>query len=327
MAVYTEVSDEELQAFVADYDIGSVVSCKGIAEGVENSNFLLQTEQNTYILTLYEKRVDPADLPFFVELMRHLAGHGVPCPTPLHGRDGSSLRCLCGRPAAIVTFLQGLWPRRITPQHCASLGAALAQLHVKGLEFGRSRANSLGVRAWRPIFEQAADRADQVKSGLADELRRDLDVLETQWPRELPTGIIHADLFPDNVFYKGNEVSGLIDFYFACTDFLAYDIAVCLNAWCFEPDGSFNVTKARLLLCHYQQVRPLTENEFRALPVLARGAAMRFLVTRLYDWLNTPAGALVKRKDPLEYERKLRFHADVVEPGAYGLDFVAHGAA
>ncbi len=321
MAVYTEVADEELRSFVGEYDIGTVVSCKGIAEGVENSNYLLQTDRGNFILTLYEKRVNPADLPFFIGLMEHLARLGLRCPTPLAGRDGISLRQLCGRPAAIISFLQGLWPRHVTARHCAALGQAMADLHLKGLSYPHARPNSLGLGAWRPLFEQAAHRADEVKPGLARFLRHELDYLESHWPRDLPVGIIHADLFPDNVFYQGNDVSGLIDFYFACTDFLAYDIAICLNAWCFETDGSFNITKARQLLWNYQQVRPLSAAEFRALPVLARGAALRFLLTRLYDWLNTPAGAFVKRKDPLEYERKLHFHAEIDSAEAYGLEY------
>jgi homoserine kinase type II len=325
MAVYTEVSDEELLAFVDEYDIGSVVSCKGIAEGVENSNYLLQTDRGSYILTIYEKRVNPAVLPFFVGLMEHLAGQGLLCPTPLHGRDGNSLRRLCGKPAAIVSFLQGLWPKRVTPKHCAALGAAMAEMHLKGLSFKGTRPNSLGVHSWRSLFQSAEPGADDVKPGLADELRRDLDGIEEEWPRDLPVGVIHADLFPDNVFYIGERISGLIDFYFACTDFLAYDVAVCLNAWCFEIDGSFNVTKARQLLCNYQRVRPLTAAEYKALPLLCRGASIRFLLTRLYDWIHTPAGALVRRKDPLEYERKLRFHATVDGPEAYGFDWPAGG--
>jgi homoserine kinase type II len=321
MAVYTEVSDEELEAFVAEYGIGAVLGCKGIAEGVENSNYLLQTDTGSYILTLYEKRVNPDDLPFFIGLMEHLAGQGLACPTPLHAKDGKNLRQLCGRPAAIISFLQGLWPRRVNAQHCASLGRAMAEMHLKGQSFPMSRPNSLGLSGWRPLFELERHRADEVKPGLAAHLTGELDWLEANWPKDLPTGIIHADLFPDNVFYKGDEVSGLIDFYFACTDFLAYDIAICLNAWCFEPDGAFNATKARLMLWNYQQVRPLTPAEFEALPILCRGAAMRFLLTRLYDWLNTPADAFVKRKDPLEYEMKLRFHASIGGPGDYGLEF------
>lgn len=320
MAVYTEVSDEDLEAFVAEYDIGEVVSCKGIAEGVENSNYLLQTEKGPFILTLYEKRVEPEDLPYFLNLMEHLAENGIPCPTPLHGKDGTSLRTLCGRPAAIITFLTGMWPRRIQPFHCAELGTALAHLHLAGANFGQSRRNSLSVDAWRPLFESCADRADSVEAGLSDLLSSELDFLEANWPRDLPLGICHADLFPDNVFFHHDKLSGIIDFYFACNDFLAYDVSVCLNAWCFERDRSFNITKAKLMLSSYGRIRPFEPAELEALPLLARGNAMRFLLTRLYDWLNHPEGAFVRPKDPLEYLRILNFHKQVSSASAYGLD-------
>ena len=320
MAVYTEVPDEELCRFVAEYDIGDVVAAKGIAEGVENSNYLLQTFRGTYILTLYEKRVAPRDLPFFLGLMDHLAAKGFPCPTPIHGRDGQALRELCGRPAAIVTFLQGLWPRRIESWHCAALGEALARMHQAGQGFAMTRANALSVGDWRALFEKSAGRADRVSPDLTAELGVELDLLERQWPSALPTGVIHADLFPDNVFFLGRKLSGFIDFYFACNDFFAYDLAICLNAWCFEADGSFNVTKARVMLSSYRKVRDFMPEELAALPLLARGSALRFLLTRLHDWLHHPAGALVKPKDPLEYLKKLRFHRGVTGPGAYGLD-------
>jgi homoserine kinase type II len=320
MAVYTDVSDDELRAFAALYDIGEVLSCKGIAEGVENSNFLLTTERGNFILTLYERRVAPSDLPFFIALMEHLARNGVACPTPVAGQDGIALRELCGRPAAIVTFLAGMWPRRILPFHCAALGRALAELHRAGASFGMTRENNLAVSGWRRLFESCRASAAKVQPGLAEELATELSLLETMWPSDLPMGVIHADLFPDNVFFRDRELSGLIDFYFACTDFLAYDLAICLNAWCFESDGSLNVTKARLLLDSYRRERPLAPTELAALPVLARGSALRFLLTRLFDWLNQPAGALVRPKDPLEFLRKLRFHRTVTGPGGYGLD-------
>ena len=252
--------------------------------------------------------------------MEHLARNGVACPTPVPGRDGIALRELCGRPAAIVTFLAGMWPRRIMPFHCAALGRALASLHRAGASFGMTRANDLAVAGWRRLFESCRTRAAEVQPGLAEELAAELVLLETMWPRDLPIGIIHADLFPDNVFFRDHALSGLIDFYFACTDFLAYDLAICLNAWCFEADGSFNVTKARLLLDGYRRERPLAPHELAALPVLARGSALRFLLTRLFDWLNPPAGAWVRPKDPLEYLRKLRFHRAITDPGGYGLD-------
>jgi homoserine kinase type II len=320
MAVYTDVPDDELRAFVGEYTIGEVTSCKGIAEGVENSNYLLRTDRGTYILTLYEKRVEPADLPFFLGLMDHLAAAGIACPTPLHGRDGVALRRLCGRPAAIVSFLDGMWPRRIAPFHCAGVGGALAQLHSAGAGFALTRSNNLSLSGWRALYEACRDRAHEVKPGLAEELGGELAALEAEWPPALPAGVIHADLFPDNVFFRGEAVSGLIDFYFACNDFLAYDLAICLNAWCFEADGSFNVTKARLMLASYRAARPLDGAEFAALPLLARGSALRFLLTRLYDRLNHPAGAFVRPKDPLEYLQKLRFHRGVTSPSAYGLD-------
>ncbi|MGO8865903.1 MAG: homoserine kinase [Alphaproteobacteria bacterium] len=319
MAVYTEVSDEDLAAFLTQYDLGAVIACKGIAEGVENSNYLLQTERGTYILTLYEKRVAREDLPFFLALMEHLAREGLACPTPVHGKDGLALRELCGRPAAIVSFLKGLWPRRIEPRHTARLGEALARLHLAGLSFALKRENALSLRGWRTLFQACEARAHEVQTGLAQELAAELSRLEAHWPKALPEGVIHADLFPDNVFFFGDELSGIIDFYFACTDFLAYDIAICLNAWCFETDGSFNVTKARLLLANYRKRRALSADEMAALPILARGGALRFLLTRLYDWLNHPTGAFVKPKDPLEYLQKLRFHQGITRPSEYGL--------
>ncbi|MBB4285429.1 homoserine kinase [Roseospira goensis] len=319
MAVYTEVSDDALDAFLEQYRVGRALSCKGIAEGVENSNYLVQTETGPLILTLYEKRVDPGDLPFFLGLMDHLAARGIPCPTPVRGRDGETLRLLAGRPAALVSFLSGMWPRHITPHHCDRLGTALARLHAAGRDFPMTRRNGLGLPDWRPLFDRCADHADEVHPGLAAELDRDLADLEAGWPVGLPTGVIHADLFPDNVFFLRDEISGLIDFYFACTDFLAYDVAVCLNAWCFERPGELNVTKARRLLDRYRATRPVTDAEVAALPVLAQGAAIRFLLTRLYDWVNTPPGALVKPKDPLEYLHILRFHRGVDGAAAYGL--------
>ncbi len=322
MAVYTEVSDEELEDFIAGYDIGEVISCKGIAEGVENSNFLLRTDggSGNYILTLYEKRVAPADLPYFIALMEYLAGGGISCPLPVHGRDGAALRTLAGRPAAIVTFLDGISVRRPRPQHCAALGEGLARLHLAGQNFPMQRPNTLSVQHWRPLFQRCAGRADDFSAGLRGELEGELQQLEKHWPENLPSGVIHADAFPDNVFFLHDRLSGFIDFYFACNDALAYDIAICLNAWCFEADGAFNVTKARLMLAGYQSVRALTTAEMAALPLLARGAALRFLLTRLHDWLFRVDGALVKPKDPLEYLNKLRFHRDITGPGEYGID-------
>ena len=320
MAVYTEVDDEELEAFLGEYDIGRLVACKGIAEGVENSNFLLQTDREMFFLTIYEKRVDPADLPFFLGLMEHLAGRGILCPTPVRGSDGGAVRQLAGKPAAVITYLKGIWHRRPQPVHCASVGAALAEMHKAGADFDLKRTNALAHSGWRQLVDASLARADEVQAGLADDLAREYDELSGAWPTDLPAGVIHADLFPDNVLFMGEALSGLIDFYFACNDQFAYDVGICLNAWCFERNGEFNITKARRMLQAYRAVRSFGDDELAAIPILARGAAFRFLLTRLYDWLNHPEGAMVRPKDPLEYVRKLHFHRRVSGPGAYGLD-------
>ena len=318
MAVYTDVSGEELCSFLSGYDLGEVLSFKGIAEGVENSNFFLQTSRSRFILTLYEKRVRDDDLPFFLRLMEHLAERGISCPLPVHDRGGEALGRVKGRPAAIVTFLDGLAVRRPLAGHCRAVGIGLAQLHRAGRDFAMRRDNALSLGGWRPLFAAAGDGADRVAPGLAGRITDELHELDRLWPSGLPTGVIHADLFPDNVFFKGDGLSGLIDFYFACTDALAYDLAVCLNAWCFEPDGSFNLTKGRAMIAGYEAVRPLEPAEVAALPVLARGSALRFMLTRLVDWLNVPPGAMVRPKDPLEYDRKLAFHRRVASAQDYG---------
>ena len=319
MAVYTDVAAEDLALFLAGYDIGELLSYKGIAEGVENSNFLVHTSRGYFILTLYERRVAERDLPFFLALMEHLATRAITCPQPVKNRAGQTLGRLAGRPAAMVTFLEGMWIRRPSAQHCAALGEALARLHLAGADFPMHRDNALSVGGWRQLYAACRERANEVQGELKDLLARELDALEGEWPQRLPQGVIHADLFPDNVFFLGDTLSGLIDFYFACTDTLVYDAAICLNAWCFESDHSYNVTKGRALLTNYARTRPLSDAEWGKLPLLARGAALRFLLTRLVDWLNVPPGALVQPKDPIEYLRKLRFHQKVESVRDYGV--------
>jgi homoserine kinase type II len=319
MAVYTDVSAEELDAFLGDYDLGDLLAYKGIAEGVENSNYLVHTSCGHFFLTLYEKRVDRRDLPFFLGLMEHLAQRGLTCPQPVKNRAGEQVGALAGRPAALITFLDGMSIRRASVWHCAAVGEVLAKLHVAGADFPLRRKNALSVAGWRPLYDAAKRRGDALQPGLMATIAAELDHAERTWPRALPDGVIHADLFPDNVFFLGQKLSGVIDFYFACTDTLAYDIAVCLNAWCFEPDHSFNVTKGRALLQGYSSVRALSREEQAALPALSRGAALRFLLTRLVDWLNVPPGALVRPKDPLEYFRKLRFHQAASSVRDYGM--------
>lgn len=308
MAVYTDITDEELAGLLAEFDLGAAISFKGVAEGIENSNFLLETEQGRYFLTVYEKRVRREDLPFFLELTRWLAAHGFPCATPIADRDGRMLKEVRGKPCALVSYLSGLSVRRPSAAHCREAGASLALLHEAQQGFAMGRENDLGQAAWAPMFARLHSAAEGLKPGLAAVIQADLDRLAARWPKGLPEGVIHADYFPDNVFFQAGKFVAAFDFYFACNDALAYDIAVALNAWCFEPDGSFNVTSARQLVAGYESRRPLSDAERAALPVLAHGAAMRFFLTRLADWGATPEGALVKPKDPLEYERKLAVH-------------------
>jgi len=319
LAVYTDIAEDDLKWFLTEYDAGTLLSYKGIAEGVENSNFLLHTSKAPLILTLYEKRVEKSDLPFFLGLMQHLAARGLSCPLPLPRRDGALLGSLSGRPAALISFLEGMWLRKPEAKHCREVGRALAEMHVAGEGFELKRPNALSIDGWRVLWEKSEARAGEVEPGLQDEIRSELDFLSAAWPASLPAGVIHADLFPDNVFFLGDQLSGLIDFYFACNDLLAYDVSICLNAWCFEKDGAYNITKGTAMLEGYQSVRPLSDAEIAALPVLSRGSALRFFLTRLYDWLTTPEGAMVTKKDPLEYLRKLRFHRQISSPAEYGL--------
>ncbi|RIK91675.1 MAG: homoserine kinase [Proteobacteria bacterium] len=320
MAVYTDVSADDIGAFVADYDIGAVLTFKGIAEGVENSNYLLQTEGGNFILTLYEKRVRAEDLPFFIGLMDHLAAKGINCPRPLHDRNGVALKILCGRPAAIVSFLQGISLRRPSFAQCGAVGRAMAEMHLAALDYPGFRANNLSLSGWQDLAARCAAGSDEVAAGLEKTILDELAFLEKAWPKDLPMGVIHADLFPDNVFFLGERLSGLIDFYFACNDFLAYDLAVSINAWCFEADGAFNVTKARQMTAGYIAARPLSPTELAAMPLLCRGSALRFLLTRLYDWRNQVPGALVRPHNPIPFLQRLRFHQHASSAAAYGLE-------
>ena len=320
MAVFTHVSDAEMARFIAGFEIGRVIEFHGIAEGVQNTNFLVRTEMGRFILTLYEERTEVSELPFFLGLMEHLSQGGISCPTPLHDRMGSALVELNGRPAALVSFLDGAWIRQPQARHCAAVGEALARLHVVGQSFPMRRKNDLGLVGWRPLYERFAASADAITPDLGRLIGDELGYLESSWPKDLPDGVIHADLFPDNVFFVDDQYSGLIDFYFAATDMLAFDIAICLNAWCFEPDLTFNRKKAAAMLAGYQRVRPLARTEVAALPTLARGAALRFLLTRAYDWLYTAETAIVTKHDPLAYSRRLTFHQTIKDAGAYGLE-------
>lgn len=327
MAVYTEVDDEALGAFLHLYDIGEAVAFKGIAEGVENSNYLLETTQARFILTLYEKRVNPDDLPFFMGVMDTLSDAGFPSPQPVKAKDGTTLQTLNDRPAAIVTFLKGMSPRRPDVDQCRQIGAAMARMH-KALSASKlSRPNDLSLPAWPALFEGREETANSLAPNLAALIAGDLERLQDQWPdpAQLPQGVIHADLFPDNAFFLGEHFSGVIDYYFACHDMLAYDVAIALNAWCFEARGEFNMTKGKALMAGYDGERAFTEAELKALPALIHGAAMRFFLTRLVDWTDTPADALVRPKNPVEYAEKLGFHRMAHSVTDYGYDGAVTG--
>lgn len=319
MAVYTDVSFEELKLFLAAYDLGEPHVFKGIAEGVSNSNYFLQTVRGSFILTLYEMRVEAEDLPFYLDLMEHLSQRAVCCPVPVRTSDGSVTGILNGRPAAILTFLDGVSLRRPQAEHCQLAGRAMAEFHAAGMDFKQRRINALGPEGWRKLADDCSPSADGVSPGLRDLIEDELRTLQSRWPSHLPEGVIHADLFSDNVLFVANRISGIIDLYFACNDALAYDLAVTLNAWCFENDGAFNMTNGRALIAGYEANRKLTPDEREALPILCRGAALRFLLTRLYDWVNHNPTALVRPKDPREFLRRLRFHRAVKDASAYGL--------
>lgn len=319
MAVYTTIDDHEIASLLEAYDIGQLLSLAGIAEGVENSNFILRTTKDTFILTLYEKRTNAADLPFFMALKHHLSNAGLNCPLPIADKSGQVLQKIAGRPGAIFSFLDGVSYRKPSAEHCRNLGVILAEMHSKTADFTGTRANALGPDSWQALLASIDHDPQDLPSGLRAKTKEILDDVIAKWPTDLPQGIIHADLFPNNVMFVGDELTGVIDFYFACSDILAYDLAICLNSWCFEQDGTFNVTKSAAMIAGYQSVRTLQDDEIAALPRLCTGSAIRFFLTRLYDWINTPKDALVKPHDPMEYWAKIRFHSRVESSASYGL--------
>ncbi len=310
MAVYTQVSAEALAALLTGYDVGELVSAKGIAEGVENSNYLVDTTGGRFILTLYEKRVDVADLPFFMALLDHLADHALPVPRAIRNRDGVHLQTVAGRPACLIEFLPGVSVTVPTPRQARATGFALGQMHGALANFGQSRPNSLGLDGWRDLARRCGDDLDSIEPGLKSRVQAELDWLDRNWPRTLAASIVHADLFPDNVLMRGDAVGGIIDFYFACTEVRAWDLAVAHSAWCFAPDGTgYRHDVGEAMIAGYEASFGLTADEVAAFPALARGACLRFLLTRAWDWLNTPADALVTRKDPIAFLRRLDHYA------------------
>lgn len=317
MAVYTHVDDRTLRSFLDHYDVGAVRTFKGIAEGVENSNYLLETDKDRFILTLYEKRADPKDLPYFLDLMDHMASAGLPAPRPIRDTSGEALQSLMSRPACLISFLTGVSVDIADEDHCAALGTMLAKMHLASGSFAQSRSNDLSVSGWQKLADATLEKADTVRTGLQQTIIKEMNFLQKHWPVGLPQGTIHADLFPDNILFSDHTISGIIDFYFACTDFWAYDLAICVNAWCFDEEHRFVPGKAKRLIEMYDAERSMTAAEISALPILCRGAAMRFLLTRLFDWLNPVEGAVVRPKNPLDYLARLKFHQQVKDAASY----------
>lgn len=312
MAVYTQLGAEEVSALLARYDAGELIALKGIAEGVENSNFFVETTRSRFILTLYENRVDPADLPFFYALLKHLHDAGCKVPRFISDRNGNWLQEVAGRPACLIEFLQGVSVTRPTPAQARSTGAALGEMHTALADFSEVRPNSLGLRAWRPLAQRCStDDLRSIRPDLPQRIAAECDFLEANWPSNLPKSAIHADLFPDNVLMLGDDVTGLIDFYFACTDLRGFDLAVTHSAWCFSSEGTnFDTDVSAALLAGYTSSFPIDVPSRDAIAILLRGACLRFLLTRCYDWINTPGSALVTRKDPLAFLRRLEFYSN-----------------
>ncbi len=324
MAVYTDLSAETLNALVAEFDVGELTSAKGIAEGVSNSNWLIETsgkagQSQRFILTMYEKRVEIGELPFFLGLLDHLAAHGCAVPRTIHDRRDQAFRMLGDKAIALIEFLPGVSVGRPTPAQAFAVGSALAQIHLAGAGFAGSRANDLGRDGWHALAKSCgAAGLDGIASGLAKQIADALADADTRWPKDLPRGVIHADLFPDNVLMLGERVTGLIDFYFACNDTLAYDLAVTHAAWSFDAAGAkCDPAIGQAVVAGYESRRELLPAERAALPVLARGASLRFLLTRAWDWMHTPADALVTRKDPLAFARRLARYAQADAAGLF----------
>ena len=314
MAVYTKLSENNLRDFFSKYNLGKLLKFQGIQEGIENSNYFVKTDSGKFILTVYEKRVEEKDLPFFMGLMKNIFNENFPSPEPIINKNGNYITEIFGKKAAVVSFLEGASKKNLTPGNCHEVGIYTAKLHMITKNLNIKRTNRLSVNSWRLIYRKIQRDCSKIYPGLTKIIERNLEVIEDKWPKNIPRGIIHADLFPDNIFFKGSKLTGIIDFYFSCYDFYALEIAICLNALCFEGKNenlSFNVTKAKKFIDGYSSIRKLTEEEKESLKILCHGAAMRFLLTRVFDYLNLTEDALVKIKDPVEYLKRLEFHNSV----------------
>tara|TARA_Y100000590_G_scaffold183062_1_gene208571 strand:- start:24 stop:992 length:969 start_codon:yes stop_codon:yes gene_type:complete len=314
MAIYTKLSENVLKEFFSKYNLGKLVNYNGIQDGIENTNYFVQTDKGKFILTIYEKRVEEQDLPFFMGLMRNLFDSNFPSPEPLINKNGNYITEIANKKAAVVSFLNGSAKKILSPDNCNKVGIESAKLHMITKNLKGKRENRLSVDSWKKIYKKIKKDCTKIHPNLTNIIEKNLQEIESSWPKNIPSGIIHADLFPDNIFFKGNKLTGIIDFYFSCHDFYAFEIAICLNAFCFEGKNenlSFNVTKAKKFIDGYSSIRKLSEEEKKSLKILCQGAAMRFLLTRVFDFLNLTEGAIVKIKDPIEYLKRLEFHNSV----------------
>tara|TARA_B100000945_G_scaffold57643_1_gene42758 strand:+ start:157 stop:1125 length:969 start_codon:yes stop_codon:yes gene_type:complete len=311
MAIYTKLDHEKISNILLNYKLGKLKKFEGIKEGIENTNYFIETEKGKHILTIYEKRVDEKDLPFFSKLMLELNKKNFICPKPIPNRNNNYISDLEDKKFMIVSYLDGKSKNNLSPSECKIVGKEIARFHEITKNFNFKRDNNLSVKSWRRIFTQVKDKCNKIHNDLPKLIEANLINIEKEWPKNLPSGIIHADLFNDNIFFKNNKFSGFIDFYFSCNDFYAFEIAICFNALCFDglkQNLSFNVTKAKKLMEGYNEVRKISKEEKKSIKVLSQGAALRFLLTRVFDYINTVDNAVVKIKDPEEYLKRLEFH-------------------
>jgi len=314
MAVYTKLSESELKDFFSKYNLGKLLNYRGIKEGIENTNYFTEAEKGKFILTIYEKRVEEKDLPFFISLMKNIYDKNFPSPEPIINKNGSYISEILKKKAAIISFIDGNTKKNLSPDECYQVGTYAAKLHQITKKLNIKRENKLSVSSWREIYNKVRKNCTKIDKNLPEIIEKNLNDIEKNWPKNIPSGIIHADLFPDNIFFKKNKLSGIIDYYFACHDFYAFEIAICLNALCFEGSKenlSFNVTKATKFINGYSSIRKLTDEEKNSLIILCKGAAIRFLLTRVFDYLNLIEGAIVTVKDPVEYLKRLEFHNSI----------------
>ena len=311
MAIYTRLDQEKIGSILLNYKLGNLKKFEGIKEGIENTNYLIETEKGKYILTIYEKRVNKDDLPFFSKLMLELSKNNFICPKPISNKNNEYISNLDNKKFMIVSYLEGKSKNNLSPPECKIVGREIAKLHQITKDFNFKRENDLSVKSWRRIFTQVKDKCSKIHPELPKLIEANLINIEKEWPSNLPRGIIHADLFNDNIFFKNNKFSGFIDFYFSCNDFYAFEIAICFNALCFDgfkQNLSFNVTKAKKLMEGYNEIRRISKEEKISIKVLSQGAALRFLLTRVFDYINIVDDAVVKNKDPIEYLKRLEFH-------------------